>query len=256
MSDLFLEHLKAIKNKLDEDNTLRKPYKFLFLAYNDVHAPDQYYIDHYGKDALSKLEKRPNTNRLKAIHGCGDDVSLVPTMKSVIQLIFKGEVEFDIFDFEIYEGSEIRIDLNDPVPEKFHQQYDAVVDQGTTEHIFDYPQVLRNCATLVKKNGYIFHGVPMNLPNHGFYNISPTLYYDFYEDNGFTSVYCQGKCVVKKKDGSKALININMHKHQRFSLAEFKGLEIILYYVVKKRTQVTQYVNPIQRKYRNKEQWM
>jgi SAM-dependent methyltransferase len=256
MSELFLNHLKTLKERLDEDGNFSKPYKFLFLAYIDVHAPDQYYTHNHGSDALSKLEKRPNTENLKKIHGCGNEVSIVPTLKSAIELIFNGEVEFDVFDFEIYEGSEIRMDLNDPVPKEYHQRYDAVIDQGTTEHIFDYPQVLRNCATLVKEKGYIFHGVPMNLPNHGFYNISPTLYYDFYGDNGFTGVYCMGKGWGVNSDGNKVLIEAKIHEHERFSLASLKGIELILYYIARKDKEVKQFVNPIQRKYRDKSRWM
>jgi hypothetical protein len=35
----------------------------------------------------------------------------------------------------------------------------------------------------------VIHGSPLNMFNHGFYNLNPTWYYDFYETNGFVVDY-------------------------------------------------------------------
>ena len=43
-----------------------------------------------------------------------------------------------------------------------------------------------NIAKMCAQGGEIIHVGPLNnQPNHGFYQFSPTLYYDFYEANGF-----------------------------------------------------------------------
>src|SRR3546814_19453314 len=72
-----------------------------------------------------------------------------------------------------------------PYTTLFRSKYDIVIDGGTTEHIFDIACALFNCAKMVKLNGYIYHDVPMNMLNHGFFNFNPTLLCDFYEANGF-----------------------------------------------------------------------
>jgi hypothetical protein len=37
----------------------------------------------------------------------------------------------------------------------------------------------------VALEGFVMHGNPLNMYNHGFYNLNPTWYHDFYEANGF-----------------------------------------------------------------------
>lgn len=91
-------------------------------------------------------------------------------------------VKLTIVDFVKDRGMEIVADLNEP-----HDfgQFDLVIDPGTLEHCFNIGQALMTAAESVKVGGYIFHLSPLNMPNHGFYNISPTLYHDFYSQNGW-----------------------------------------------------------------------
>jgi hypothetical protein len=44
-------------------------------------------------------------------------------------------------------------------------------------------------AELVKLGGCILHINPVSMFNHGFYNLNPTLYNDFYSENGFKLLY-------------------------------------------------------------------
>src|SRR3546814_9244579 len=74
-----------------------------------------------------------------------------------------------------------------PYTTLFRSKYDIVIDGGTTEHIFDIACALFNCAKMVKLNGYIYHDVPMNMLNHGFFNFNPTLLCDFYRSEEHTS---------------------------------------------------------------------
>lgn len=92
-------------------------------------------------------------------------------------------VKLTIVDFTKDRGMEIVADLNEP-----HDlgQFDLVIDPGTLEHCFNIGQALMNAAESVKAGGHIFHISPLNMPNHGFYSISPTLYHDFYTQNGWS----------------------------------------------------------------------
>lgn len=85
-------------------------------------------------------------------------------------------------DINASRGVEQRVDLNYPVE---LGAYDLVIDPGTTEHCFNVGVAIMNAANAVKPGGAIFHGPPLSMVNHGFYNFCPTLLYDFYTQNGW-----------------------------------------------------------------------
>jgi SAM-dependent methyltransferase len=89
-------------------------------------------------------------------------------------------------DYSAFENADVVHDFNTPVPEHFHGQFDLVLDSGTTEHIFDVRQSLTNIALLLRPGGRVIHISPSNnFVNHGFYQFSPTLFFDYYAANGF-----------------------------------------------------------------------
>lgn len=85
-------------------------------------------------------------------------------------------------DVHASRGIEQELDLNQP---QDMGQFDLVIDPGTTEHCFNIGQALMNAANAVKVDGYIFHAPPLSMSNHGFYCLQPTLFYDFYVQNGW-----------------------------------------------------------------------
>lgn len=87
-----------------------------------------------------------------------------------------------VVDFTKDRGMEKIADLNHP-----HDlgKFDLVIDPGTLEHCFNIGQAFFNAANAVKAGGYIFHISPMSMMNHGFYNLCPTLYHDFYSQNNW-----------------------------------------------------------------------
>lgn len=92
-------------------------------------------------------------------------------------------------DANDYEGAGVIVNLNEPVPDRLKRQYDVVYDGGTSEHIFNFPQVLRNIFDLLKPGGLVIHASPShNHVDHGFYMFSPTVFYDFYTANRFEIV--------------------------------------------------------------------
>lgn len=102
--------------------------------------------------------------------------------------------ELDVYDIVQERGCEILCDLNNPIPMMIgaRQKYDIVLDVGTSEHCFNIGQALFNMAGLVKVGGYIIHENPhSSWGNHGFYSLHPTLFHDFYTQNGFELVKCQ-----------------------------------------------------------------
>ena len=98
-----------------------------------------------------------------------------------------GFQQVDALDFSQFEGANIVFDLNDgKLPVDFENKYDAIIDHGTIEHVFNIPNALNNIFKMLKIDGRIIHSSPSsNLVDHGFYMFSPTLFHDFYTANKF-----------------------------------------------------------------------
>jgi SAM-dependent methyltransferase len=90
-------------------------------------------------------------------------------------------------DASSYEGADVIHDLNCPIPDKFIGRFDLVIDGGTLEHVFNYPQALQNAMRLLRVGGHLFLATPTNNQcGHGFYQFSPELFYSVLtERNGF-----------------------------------------------------------------------
>ncbi len=90
-------------------------------------------------------------------------------------------------DFSDFEGAEFVHDLNQPLPENLKQKFDTVIDGGTLEHVFHFPQALKNCMEMVRVGGRFYtHAPGNNWWGHGFYQCSPELFYrTLCPDNGF-----------------------------------------------------------------------
>lgn len=98
-----------------------------------------------------------------------------------------GVNELVTLDVSNYEGAEIVWDLNQPVPEHYHEQFDTIIDGGTLEHVFDVRQALMNLVSMLRAGGRIIHISPANnYANHGFFQFSPTFFFDYYAANDFT----------------------------------------------------------------------
>lgn len=80
-------------------------------------------------------------------------------------------------DVSAYEGASILHNLNQPVPEHLRLSFDMVYDGGTLEHVFDYPEALRNALSMVKEGGWFLSITPSNMwCGHGFYQLGPDVF--------------------------------------------------------------------------------
>jgi len=104
-------------------------------------------------------------------------------------------------DASAYEGATFVHDMNLPWPADAPQRgvYDAVLDFGCLEHVFDFPTAWRNCVDLCRVGGHVLHALPANnLSGHGFYQFSPELFFSLYTpDRGFA---LRGLYFVQKAD--------------------------------------------------------
>lgn len=128
---------------------------------------------------------------------------------------FLGYQEALSMDFSAYEGSEIIHNLNEaPAPAEWHGYFDVVYNHGTIEHIFHLPNALRCCCELTKPGGVIIHSSPTNgTVDHGFYQFSPTLFFDYYRANGFEVLGC---LLVNHR------VFLGMHKYEFYPYNSYK----------------------------------
>lgn len=85
-----------------------------------------------------------------------------------------------------FEKANLIIDLNEPLKDNINK-YDTVIDFGTSEHVFNVGECIRNISKLCKINGNIIHSLPANNNcGHGFWQFSPELFFSIYcEENGY-----------------------------------------------------------------------
>lgn len=96
--------------------------------------------------------------------------------------------DLSALDRSPYEGANLTHDLNQPLPPELEGQFDAVIDSGTLEHVFNVPVAIASCMKLVRRGGTLFITSPANnMCGHGFYQFSPELFFRLFHDvNGYS----------------------------------------------------------------------
>jgi hypothetical protein len=90
-------------------------------------------------------------------------------------------------DASAYEGATTVHDMNQPLPSKMKNRFSVAIDCGTLEHVFNYPQALKNAMESVALGGHFLAVTPSNGSiGHGFYRFSPELFFRALSpENGF-----------------------------------------------------------------------
>lgn len=101
-------------------------------------------------------------------------------LPEAVDFFQRAGASLDVVDVQSFAGLERIVDLNEL---QDLGQYDLVIDPGTTEHCFNIGVAMLNAANAVKVGGRIAHTPPMTMVNHGFYNLCPTMLFDFYTQN-------------------------------------------------------------------------
>ena len=125
-----------------------------------------------------------------------------------------------------FEGANIVFDMNEELKD-ITKQYDTIIDIGTSEHIFNVNQSLKNISKLCKRGGRIIHCLPANNQcGHGFWQFSPELFFGLYdESNGYQST----KLYLIDSYNDKSYWQIKKKpKEQRLELNSFSPLYIFV----------------------------
>ena len=63
-------------------------------------------------------------------------------------LEYLGAKKCKSIDYSDFEGASIVHDLNNPISNELKGQFDTVIDGGTLEHVFNFPQAIKNCMVM------------------------------------------------------------------------------------------------------------
>ena len=184
---LPLSLLYLLRPALAELRRAARPVRALGLGYPDVVAGADELGALFGEALSGPLPLRAGGREIRRRHGFPDG-EVVETRALFAAL----GVALECIDVQPESGVDRVVDLNRPLPAELVGRYGLVLDPGTIEHCFNIGQAMMNAAQAVALGGYIAHVSPLSMFNHGFYNLNPTFYHDFYGDNGFQLQFMNG----------------------------------------------------------------
>lgn len=120
----------------------------------------------------------------------GEDIDrLCFTRYSEPLLEHLGATSVDSVDASNYQNASLIADLSKPIPREWLGQFDTVIDAGTIEHIYNFPQAVENCLGMLKPGGvYMCLTCGNSYSGHGFYQISPELWFSLFSANHFADI--------------------------------------------------------------------
>jgi hypothetical protein len=214
--------------------------RVLSLGYPDILASPAQLAKLFGEDVAQALAVRSDSASILRWHHAA---AMTDRVIEAGELFAALGFELDVLDIAAARGGEIIQDLNQPMDESLAGRYAAVLDAGTLEHCFNIGQAAKNVASAVALGGFVMHGNPLNMYNHGFYNLNPTWYHDFYEDNGFTVTSVQ----IVLEAVSETPRVVNAPPFARFQAVPDNATLL----VIAQRKAIVAVKWPVQRKYRD-----
>lgn len=157
---------------------------------------------------------------------------------------------YRVLDIDDYQGAGIVQDLSkDTLDSEHYGVADLVYDTGTLEHVYDLDTALKNIHHLLAEDGVVYHVNPTNgMLDHGFYQISPTFYHDYYHASGYNII---GAGIADTNPYSRHQIRVTNYEHDIYRV---DGIEHILnehprgnvHYCAQKQTDTEHASDPVQ----------
>jgi hypothetical protein len=132
------------------------------------------------RNAFNRNGRRLTTLEIDSVFG--GETNYAETLLSLL-----GAKRIDSFDASAYESATVVTDFNDCLSDTHKAQYSSVIDGGSLEHVFNYPQGLKNAMEMVRPGGHLILITPTHSKSgHGFYQVSPELFHrTLCEANGY-----------------------------------------------------------------------
>jgi SAM-dependent methyltransferase len=234
---LYLHYLKQAIDRRRGANGER--LRGLLLAYPDLLVPRTSLAQILGESVVAGAPERPDAASIWEYHGLG---GVTDPMFDSVAILQRVGVDSTIIDAAVLRGMERIVDLNEPLPPDLARGFDLVVDTGTCEHCFNVAQAFVNACEALAPGGMLVHAAPMTRINHGFWSFNPTIYPDFFENNGFELQMLTG-VTGTIFEGFRPF---NVDPFRRFDAPAEAAL-----YVIAQRREIRPIKWPVQRKYRH-----
>lgn len=154
--------------------------RFASIGVQTVHATQSQIETLVGDSSLANLERVPRERVTRHASGNISDRDLLTTLF---------DVEYTSIDRSDYEGASTILDLNNPIPSSFHNQFDFVYSGGSLDNVFDPATLLVNCAKLLKPGGrFLSYDVSQGLIG-AYLRITPEWLYSYFAVNEWSD--CQ-----------------------------------------------------------------
>jgi len=233
-------YLRYLKQAIDQRRGAgSERLRGLFLAYPDLLVPRGALGQIVGEAAVAGLAGRGDARSIWEYHGLA---GVTEPMYDTLAVFARLGVDAVVIDVARLRGMERIVDLNAPLPEDLRQRFDLVVDTGTCEHCFNVAQAFANACEALAPGGILVHAAPLTRINHGFWSFNPTLYPDFFEDNGFE---------LQVLTGVTGSITQGFRAFDIDPFARVDAPPGAALYVVARRREVRALKWPVQRKYRH-----
>jgi hypothetical protein len=233
---LPLSILYLLRPALTELAQAGRPAPVLGLGYPDVVESRDDLCTLFGEGIRGQLAGRPDAAAVRARHGL-EAHDIVDTRALFAAL----GMQLECVDVQPGFGIDRVVDLNEKLPSDLVGRYSMVIDPGTIEHCFNIGQAMMNAAQALALGGFVVHVNPLSMFNHGFYNLNPTFYHDFYGDNGFQILFMQGLAPLQ---GAGAFFDVA--PFQRFDDVPVNSVMV----VIARRVGMRELTWPVQGKYR------
>lgn len=229
---------------------LSKKYDFkgplLTFGNQDIYADIEMikkWLKEYKLPYLSSKKNYKSTSLdLKQINSESENFIHAKTFFEQIGIKEKDYYDVDKFDFD---QPKIIHDLEKPFNKKYNNFFNLIIDSGTLEHIFDIKSVMANTVKITKIGGYVLQIIPANnYLNHGFYQLSPTFFYDFYTANGFKIIESY---ITESRPTSTRFHKYNQKLSNNIFFSPFSRLGSV--FLVKKIKEVKKITSPTQYAY-------
>lgn len=211
----------------------RKTRKVLCLGYPDLLVDEKHLVSVLGQALVSQIPEEPLSDIVRTWHK-----SKLPRIYDPLWIFKHLGFEVVIFDTIAHRGIETLVDLNEPISNEYHEQFDLVIDTGTLEHCFNVGQAFKNVCQTLKQGGIFMSAAPITKLDHGYWNFGTLVYIDGFEQNGFKIL--KTTYTVGKGDGEIL---------QPELLTRWKVPLMSSVYVIARREHITSWTWPVQKKY-------
>src|ERR1700674_2380094 len=204
----------------------------LIFGYQDISVPEVYFEDRRHAGAWVKQSGTAGGLRYW-YHRIAAKLPGHPHVPSYYRALDLGEalrlrgvdsVEvMDLFD----DRASLKLDMNRPVADRYHDKFRLLIDIGCLEHLFDTRQCLENCLKMVRIGGhYVLHTPVDGHFAHGFHVFNPRAITTALKLNGFELIYTKfttprGRTLHKLGTGKDTIMWLVARK-----VAEFENFQI------------------------------